>query len=87
MAGGEGVAGIAQATAEIYDVATKKFTLTTYARRNRHDRRNARSIPPPQLEGRLVLIAGGLDSSNNALASAEVSRSFDQFVHGGRLDE
>jgi hypothetical protein len=71
VAGGEGVAGIAQATAEIYDVATKKFTLTTTlggtdmtVARQKH---TATSIG-----GTLVLIAGGLDSSNNALTSAEV---------------
>ena len=29
VAGGEGVAGVAQASAEIFDVGTKKFTLTT----------------------------------------------------------
>jgi hypothetical protein len=71
VAGGEGVAGVAQASAEIYDSGTKKFTLTTTlggtdmtVARQKH---TATSIG-----GTLVLIAGGVDSFNHALSSAEV---------------
>jgi Galactose oxidase, central domain len=67
VAGGEGVAGVAQASAEIYDVGTKKFTLTTA------DMTVARQKHTATAYGETtVLIAGGIDSSNNAPSTAEV---------------
>ncbi len=71
VAGGEGVAGVAQASAEIFDVGTNKFTLTTAlggtdmtVARQKHT--------ATAFGGTMVLIAGGIDSSNNALSTAEV---------------
>jgi hypothetical protein len=71
VAGGEGVAGVAQASAEIYDVGTKKFTLTTAlggtdmtVARQKHT--------ATAFGGTMVLIAGGVDSSSKALSTAEV---------------
>jgi hypothetical protein len=71
VAGGEGVAGVAQASAEIFDVGTKKFTLTTAlggtdmtVARQKHT--------ATAFAETTILIAGGIDSSGNALSSAEV---------------
>jgi WD40 repeat protein len=71
VAGGEGVAGVAQASAEIFDVGRNKFTLTTAlggtdmtVARQKHT--------ATAFGGTMVLIAGGIDSSNNALSTAEV---------------
>jgi len=71
VAGGEGVGGVAQASAEIFDVGTKKFTLTTalggtdmIVTRQKHT--------ATAFAETTVLIAGGVDSSGNALSSAEV---------------
>ncbi len=70
IAGGEGAAGVAQASAEVF--AANNFTLTTglggtnmTVARAKH---TATFIGPSNQ----VLIAGGIDSSGNALASAEV---------------
>src|SRR5260370_30388060 len=71
VAGGQGVAGAAQASAEIFTVATNKFTLTTAlggtdmtVARTKH---TATALGPTT-----VLIAGGVDSSGvTVLASAE----------------
>ncbi len=71
VAGGEGVAGVAQASAEIFDVGTKKFTLTTAL--GGTDMTVARQKHTATAIGQTtVLIAGGIDSSSNALSSAEV---------------
>ena len=71
VAGGEGVAGVAQASAEIFDVGTNKFTLTTAL--GGTDMTVARQKHTATAFGEtMVLIAGGIDSSNNALSSAEV---------------
>jgi WD40 repeat protein len=71
VAGGEGVAGVAQASAEIFDVGTKKFTLTTAlggtdmtVARQKHT--------ATAFAETTILIAGGIDNSGNALSSAEV---------------
>src|SRR5579862_1125131 len=71
VAGGEGVAGVAQASAEIYDAATKTFTLTTTL--GGTDMTVARQKHTATAIGETtVLITGGLDGSGNALSSAEV---------------
>jgi hypothetical protein len=71
VAGGEGVAGVAQASAEIFDVGTKKFTLTTAL--GGTDMTVARQKHTATAIGQTtVLIAGGVDSSSNALSTAEV---------------
>jgi hypothetical protein len=71
IAGGEGTGGVAQASAEIFDPATNKFTLTTdLGGTNMNDARaehTATAIGPTT-----VLIAGGKDSAGNALATAEL---------------
>jgi hypothetical protein len=71
VAGGEGADLVSLASAEIFNVATNKFTLTTTlggtdmtVARQKHT--------ATAIGGGMVLIAGGLDSSGNALASAEV---------------
>jgi hypothetical protein len=71
VAGGEGVAGVALASAEIFNAGTNKFTLTTTlggtdmtVARQKHT--------ATAFGGTMVLIAGGLDSSGTALATAEV---------------
>jgi hypothetical protein len=70
VAGGEGGAGVAQASAEIFDVGTKKFTLTTAL--GGTDMTVARQKHTATAIGETVLIAGGIDNSGNALSSAEV---------------
>ena len=71
VAGGEGVAGVAQASAEIFDVGTKKFTLTTAL--GGTDMTVARQKHTATAFGETtVLIAGGVDSSSKALSTAEV---------------
>ena len=71
VAGGEGVAGVAQASAEIFDVGTKQFKLTTAL--GGTDMTVARQKHTATAFGETtVLIAGGIDSSNNALSTAEV---------------
>jgi WD40 repeat protein len=71
VAGGEGVAGVAQASAGIFDVGTKKFKLTTAL--GGTDMTVARQKHTATAFGETtVLIAGGVDSSSNALATAEV---------------
>jgi Galactose oxidase, central domain len=71
VAGGEGVAGVAQASAEIFDAATKTFALTTAL--GGTDMTIARQKHTATAIGETtVLIAGGLDGSGNALSSAEV---------------
>jgi hypothetical protein len=67
VAGGEGVAGVAQASAEIYDVGTKQFTLTTSNMTVARQKHTATAFGETT-----ILIAGGIDSSNNALSTAEV---------------
>jgi hypothetical protein len=92
VAGGEGVAGTAQASAEIFTVATNKFTLTTAlggtdmtVARTKH---TATALGPTT-----VLIAGGVDSSGvTVLASAETfdlsTNSFTAVgsMHSARFD-
>ncbi len=46
VAGGEGIAGLAQASAEIFDVGTQKIHADDCTRRNGHDASRARSIRP-----------------------------------------
>ncbi|MGC2445515.1 Kelch repeat-containing protein [Candidatus Binatus sp.] len=71
VAGGKGVTGIALASAEIFDVATKTFTLTTAL--GGTDMTVARQKHTATAIGETtVLIAGGVDGSGNALATAEV---------------
>ena len=71
VAGGEGVTGIALASAEIFDVGTNTFTLTTAL--GGTDMTVARQKHTATAFGEtMVLIAGGVDSSGNALATAEV---------------
>jgi Galactose oxidase, central domain/Kelch motif len=71
VAGGDGAAGTAQSSAEIFDPGTNKFTLTTdLGGTDMNDARakhTATAIGPTT-----VLIAGGVDSSGKALATAEV---------------
>ncbi len=70
VAGGEGVAGAAQSSAEIFTVATNKFALTTAL--GGTDMTVARAKQTATALGpTTVLIAGGIDSSGIALASAE----------------
>ncbi len=91
VAGGEGVAGVALASAEIFNAYTNKFTLTTTlggtdmtVARQKHT--------ATAIGGGMVLIAGGLDSSGNALSSAEVfDLATDSFtavssMHSARFD-
>ncbi len=74
IAGGQGGAGVvAQSTAEVFNLGTNTFTLTTglggtdmTVARAKHTATGIGSYPDQ------VLIAGGIDSSGNALASAEV---------------
>jgi hypothetical protein len=91
VAGGEGVAGVAQASAEIFDVASNKFTLTTDL--GGTDMNDARAKHTATAIGATtVLIAGGIDSSGNALATAEVfdlsTNSFTKVgsMHSARFD-
>jgi hypothetical protein len=73
VAGGEGAAGVAQASAEVFDVATNKFTLTTDPSLGGTNMTVARAMhTATAIGGTEVLIAGGVDSSGNVLASAEV---------------
>ena len=91
VAGGEGAAGIAQSSAEIFDPATNKFTLTTdlggTAMNDARAKHTATAIGPTT-----ILIAGGIDSSGNALATAEVfdlsTNSFTAVgsMHSARFD-
>jgi Kelch motif/Galactose oxidase, central domain len=78
IAGGLGAAGVAQASAEVFDFASNKFTLTTdlggtnmTVARAMH---TATGIGGPYQRccPNQILIAGGIDSSGHALASAEV---------------
>ena len=95
ITGGEGVAGVAQASAEIFDVASDKFTLTTdlggTAMNDARAKHTATAIGPAA-ESTTVLIAGGIDSSGNALATAEVfdlsTNSFTKVgsMHSARFD-
>ena len=71
VAGGEGTAGVSQVSAEVFDVSTNKFTLTTAlggtnmtVARQKHT--------ATAFDETMVLITGGIDSSGNALATAEV---------------
>jgi hypothetical protein len=91
VAGGEGVAGAAQASAEIFTVATNKFTLTTAL--GGTDMTVARAKQTATALGpTTVLIAGGIDSSGIALASAETfalsTNSFTSVgsMHSARFD-
>ena len=85
VAGGEGVAGVAQASAEIFDVASNKFTLTTDL--GGTDMNDARAKHTATAIGATtVFIAGGIDSSGNALATAEVFDLSTNSFHQGRLD-
>ena len=91
VAGGEGVAGAAQASAEIFTVATNKFTLTTAL--GGTDMTVARAKQTATVLGpTTVLIAGGIDSSGTALASAETfdlsTNSFTAVgsMHSARFD-
>lgn len=71
VAGGEGVAGVAQASAEIYDASTHKFTLTTDL--SGTDMTGTRAKHTATAIGETtVLITGGIDSTGKALATAEV---------------
>jgi WD40 repeat protein len=71
VVGGEGVAGVAQASAEIFDMGTKKFTLTTAL--GGTDMTVARQKHTATAFGETtVLIAGGVDSSSKAISTAEV---------------
>jgi hypothetical protein len=74
IAGGQGATGVAQSTAEVFVAASNTFTLTTElggtnmtVARAKHTATGIGPYYPDQ-----VLIAGGIDSSGNALASAEV---------------
>jgi Galactose oxidase, central domain/Kelch motif len=91
VAGGEGIAGAAQASAEIFTVATNKFTLTTAL--GGTDMTGARAKQTATALGPItVLIAGGIDSSGIALASAETfdlsTNSFTAVgsMHSARFD-
>jgi len=66
IAGGENSAGVAQSTAELFNPATNKFTLTTDL--GGTNMTVARAMHTAT-EG---LIAGGVDDSGKALATAEV---------------
>lgn len=84
-------AGVAQASAEIFDVASNKFTLTTDL--GGTDMNDARAKHTATAIGATtVLIAGGIDSSGNALATAEVfdlsTNSFTKVgsMHSARFD-
>ena len=91
IAGGEGVAGVAQASAEIFDPTTNTFTLTTdLGGTTMNDARaehTATAIGPTT-----VLVAGGIDSAGNALATAELfdlsTNSFTRVgpMHSARFD-
>ncbi len=78
VAGGEGADGVAQATAEIFALSTNKFTLTTdlggsnmtVARAMHTATTNGNPIQGRSFS--VLLIAGGIDSTGKALASAEV---------------
>ncbi len=73
VAGGQGAAGVAQASAEVFDLATNKFTLTTgLGGTNMTVARAMHTATLISISPNQVLIAGGIDSSGNALASAEV---------------
>jgi len=70
VAGGVDVAGVAQSTAEIFDPATNKFTLTTNLGGTSMTVARAMHTATQYYFG--VLIAGGVDDSGKVLASAEV---------------
>jgi hypothetical protein len=90
IAGGEGAAGVAQASAEVF--AANNFTLTTGL--GGTNMTVARAMHTATFIGpsNQVLIAGGIDSSGNALASAEVfnptTNSFTAVgsMHSARFD-
>ncbi len=96
VAGGEGAAGVAQSSAEVF--VANNFTLTTSlggtnmtVARAMH---TATGIGGPYVQccPNQILIAGGIDSSGNALASAEVfdaaTNSFTAVgsMHSARFD-
>ena len=70
VTGGEDAAGVAQSTAEIFNPATNKFTLTTDL--GGTNMTVARAMHTATLGYFGVLIAGGVDDSGKVLASAEV---------------
>jgi len=70
ITGGEDFAGVAQSTAEIFDPATNKFTLTTDLGGTSMTVARAMHTATQYYFG--VLIAGGVDDSGKVLASAEV---------------
>jgi hypothetical protein len=70
VAGGEDAAGVAQSTAEIFDPATNKFTLTTDL--GGTNMTVPRAMHTATRYGTSVLIAGGVDDSGKVLATAEV---------------
>jgi len=89
--GGEGADGVAQATAEIFDASTNKFTLFTdlgggnmTVARAMHTATTNGSQLQGQLLG-VLLIAGGIDSSGKALASAEVLNNNFTFTAVGSM--
>ena len=91
IAGGQGAAGVAQSSAEIFDPGNNKFTLTTDL--GGTDMNDARAKHTATALGSdRVLIAGGIDSSGNALATAEVfdlsTNSFTRVgsMHSARFD-
>ena len=91
LAGGEGADGVAQASAEIFDISTNKFTLTTDL--GGSNMTVARAMHTATITGRalqgqigsVLLIAGGIDSSGKALASAEVLNSDYTFTAVGSM--
>jgi len=91
VAGGEGVAGTAQASAEIFTVATNTFTLTTALGGTNMTVARAKQTATA-LGPTTVLLAGGIDSSGIALASAETfdlsTNSFTAVgsMHSARFD-
>jgi hypothetical protein len=71
IAGGAGADGVSQASAEIFDPATNKFTLTTaLGGTNMNDARANHTATA--IGQTMVLIAGGTDSSGHVLATAEL---------------
>jgi hypothetical protein len=73
VAGGDGAAGTAQSSAEIFDPGTNKFTLTTDPSLGGNNMNDARAKHTATAIGpTTVLLAGGVDSSGKALATAEV---------------
>ena len=85
ITGGEDVAGVAQSTAEIFDPATNKFTLTTDLGGTSMTVARAMHTATQYYIG--VLIAGGVDDSGKVLASAEVfDPATDKFTAVGSMN-